>query len=540
MTTQQLLQQCTIDNNIVLLPNIKLERKEYMEVKKALELIGGKWKGGKTQGFVFEQDPTELLQAQASGEQRNLKKEYQFFPTPPAVAKMMMECLPEVKPGYKVLEPSAGDGALIKAFHDQIGHIGREVDCFELMDVNRIKLKSIKGANIIGEDFMECKKWDEYDLVIANPPFTKNQDIDHIGRMFKVCKPSGLIITLASGSWKHGSQKKHKQFREWLDNMVTTEEEIPAGMFKESGTMVSTILLRIVKPLYAGDLPWERPETFTVSSPELQKQAEKFIANRFSSTEANSNIAEDEPITELVGEAQTEESENLPERKCRVCGCTDNDCRQCIKKTGKPCHWVEEDLCSACVTREPEEILKDIKQSMKEADKTFNELEKMLSPKNNDMNFFEQLSNAGSVDITLRIMKKNEKLTVNVMPGSGQSVTQPIIITGTPQDLDAEFFNTLYPQVEEVTGIIHNIERVKSQAIDRKEKSEKKPAETNPPKPSAPQKKAKEKADKKVNVKAKEPVTERANLFEEDNTQSSTDQTDSNDTETKKDDGDTD
>jgi hypothetical protein len=36
------------------------------------------------------------------------------------------------------------------------------------------------------------------------------------------------------------------------------------------------------------------------------------------------------------------------ERKCRVCGCTDNDCSQCIEKTGQPCHWVEEDLCSAC------------------------------------------------------------------------------------------------------------------------------------------------------------------------------------------------
>lgn len=35
-------------------------------------------------------------------------------------------------------------------------------------------------------------------------------------------------------------------------------------------------------------------------------------------------------------------------RKCRVCGCTDDDCRQCIERTGKPCSWVEPDLCSAC------------------------------------------------------------------------------------------------------------------------------------------------------------------------------------------------
>jgi hypothetical protein len=36
---------------------------------------------------------------------------------------------------------------------------------------------------------------------------------------------------------------------------------------------------------------------------------------------------------------------------CRVCGCTDSDCAICIKKTGKPCRWVEPDLCSACVTK---------------------------------------------------------------------------------------------------------------------------------------------------------------------------------------------
>jgi len=36
-------------------------------------------------------------------------------------------------------------------------------------------------------------------------------------------------------------------------------------------------------------------------------------------------------------------------RTCRVCGCTDLDCSQCIEKTGFPCHWVEADLCSACV-----------------------------------------------------------------------------------------------------------------------------------------------------------------------------------------------
>jgi hypothetical protein len=34
---------------------------------------------------------------------------------------------------------------------------------------------------------------------------------------------------------------------------------------------------------------------------------------------------------------------------CRLCGCTDDDCRRCIEKTGQPCFWWEKDLCSACV-----------------------------------------------------------------------------------------------------------------------------------------------------------------------------------------------
>lgn len=36
------------------------------------------------------------------------------------------------------------------------------------------------------------------------------------------------------------------------------------------------------------------------------------------------------------------------ERSCRVCGCTDLNCAGCIERTGSPCYWVEDDLCSAC------------------------------------------------------------------------------------------------------------------------------------------------------------------------------------------------
>ena len=34
---------------------------------------------------------------------------------------------------------------------------------------------------------------------------------------------------------------------------------------------------------------------------------------------------------------------------CRVCGCTEADCRKCVEKTGRACAWVEPDLCTACL-----------------------------------------------------------------------------------------------------------------------------------------------------------------------------------------------
>lgn len=46
---------------------------------------------------------------------------------------------------------------------------------------------------------------------------------------------------------------------------------------------------------------------------------------------------------------------------CRACGCTNDDCSQCVAKTGVPCHWVEPDLCSACAPETRDVVLIDPK-----------------------------------------------------------------------------------------------------------------------------------------------------------------------------------
>ncbi len=196
-------------------------------------------------GFIFNEDPTELLEQIANGENRNLKKEFQFFATPKELADELVS-YSNIKDSHKILEPSAGQGAIIDAIRRKIPNV--PVDCFELMPLNQTFLKKIEGVNILGSDFLtETSFRAEYNTIIANPPFSKNQDIDHIYRMYEVCKKGGRIVTIASKHWQMSNNKKEVQFKNWINEIGAEVIEIEAGKFKESGTAIATVIIIINK-----------------------------------------------------------------------------------------------------------------------------------------------------------------------------------------------------------------------------------------------------------------------------------------------------
>jgi len=231
----EIIEQGKLENGIYFLPDIQLDRKEYLYLAKHLEFLGGKWNGGK-KGFVFDRgikSTDELL-----GDNIKKKKKLQLFETPEKLADRLVE-LAELDNYQTILEPSAGRGRIIRAI-EKVCNVS--VDYCEIDETNR---KYLIG-NKVSDDFFELKSNKRYTRIIANPPFSKNQDIDHIMKMYELLD-NGILVSLASTHWQTSKNKRETKFREFLQEKNAEITELKLGEFKESGTMVKAVIIKFDK-----------------------------------------------------------------------------------------------------------------------------------------------------------------------------------------------------------------------------------------------------------------------------------------------------
>ena len=239
---EEVLKHCTFKDNILRLPSVQLNPKSYAEVKKWIMEAGGKWNGGKIQGFTFDFDAARVAGILMSGKRCNLKQDFQFFSTPAALADWLVS-LSDVRPEHAVLEPSAGTGAIITAIHKACPEV--VIDAFELMPENRQALEKMQGVTLVGEDFTQGVPR-LYDRIFANPPFSKNQDVKHTRMMFDALDPDrGEMCVITSRHWVNAAEKECVDFRQWLQDVGAETHEIPEGVFSESGTSIATMAIVI-------------------------------------------------------------------------------------------------------------------------------------------------------------------------------------------------------------------------------------------------------------------------------------------------------
>ncbi|MFD0587776.1 methyltransferase [Paenibacillus sp. GCM10027627] len=169
-----------------------------------------------------------------------------YFPTPKKVVERMLD-IANIGDGETILEPSAGNGNILDCItaHIQENGITVSVDAVE-WNYSLREILELKNYKLVSNDFMEYGKYNHYDKIIMNPPFERNQDIQHVQHAYKCLNSNGRIVAIMSPHFTFASDATSVNFREWL-NGRGYYEKLPEGSFKESGTNVNTVLIVIDK-----------------------------------------------------------------------------------------------------------------------------------------------------------------------------------------------------------------------------------------------------------------------------------------------------
>lgn len=231
----------------------QLDRKLYQAVNKVLEMIGGKWNRG-AKAHVFDSDPTDRLNNVIECGVLDPKVKTGYFPTPPELVNRMIE-LAELESQHTVFEPSAGQGHILDGICEETDIEPIEFCVCETLPENIaiLKEKGYIGEGMIEPDFFDYAKFCHektisFERILMNPPFEKQADIDHVTKAFELLADGGILVAIMSTGVTFRNNKKTVAFREnILDKHAVLLEDNPEGAFKSSGTMVNTIIVKLVK-----------------------------------------------------------------------------------------------------------------------------------------------------------------------------------------------------------------------------------------------------------------------------------------------------
>lgn len=237
----------------ILPPQGVLEEQLYRACKKELtQGLGGVWRGGSQQMFVFDFNPTEYFNRLLSGEKINPKKWTQFFATPKEV---MMELLENVYFSHtsRIMEGSGGDGTTLDAINEsfqwcmenRLGFVRNEIlpemFTYELEPSRRSALEDRNDVSVLGGNYLSQVHPDCFHVVFINPPFSGQPyyydleemtpkdsdnflpekaiglDYEHIRKAYEDVRAGGDLVAVTMGSWITNRDKKSKAFREWLN-----------------------------------------------------------------------------------------------------------------------------------------------------------------------------------------------------------------------------------------------------------------------------------------------------------------------------------
>ena len=239
----QVLDQAKTDGNRLVLTGT-LDRKLYLDTAKVLEAAGGKWNRSE-RTHLFDGDAADAIETVIlTGEITTAKQQFGYFPTPAPIVQQLL-ALAGIQPGMRVLEPSAGRGAIALAAADA----GAVVDCVEIQPGNAEAIRDVHNPDVtvLVADFLTTSPQPVYERVLMNPPFARQADIAHVNHAWKALKPGGLLVAVMSKGVTFRANQATTAFRDLVAVQGGAFHDLPDGSFKESGTGVNTVIAVLPK-----------------------------------------------------------------------------------------------------------------------------------------------------------------------------------------------------------------------------------------------------------------------------------------------------
>ena len=144
--------------------------------------------------------------------------------------------LADVKETDIVLEPSAGIGCIA----DEIKKYTNNIDCCEYM-THYSELLKLKGYNVTADDFLTYDKHNHYDKIIANVPFSDEQN--HIKHIYKCLKADGRAVIITSNHWTFANDRNSQDFRTWLNNLTYEVYDVPSKSFEFTNVTAKILVI---------------------------------------------------------------------------------------------------------------------------------------------------------------------------------------------------------------------------------------------------------------------------------------------------------
>lgn len=88
----------------------------------------------------------------------------------------------------------------------------------------------------------------KFDHVVMNPPFTLGRDIAHVTHAMDFLRPRGTLVAIMGSGIQWKQSRAHKAFRAMLGKFDAEVYPLPEKAFRQSGTDVRTVLVRVTTP----------------------------------------------------------------------------------------------------------------------------------------------------------------------------------------------------------------------------------------------------------------------------------------------------